>query len=50
MANIHVRQSASLARHYLRGRIGERRWRVAHRFIALGLLLGIPHTVGAGDR
>jgi sulfoxide reductase heme-binding subunit YedZ len=34
--------------YYLRRRIGERRWRIAHRFIGLGLLLGILHTIGGG--
>ncbi len=33
---------------YLRRRIGERRWRIAHRCVAVGVVLGILHTVGGG--
>ncbi len=32
----------------LRREIGESRWRIAHRLIAVGLVLGILHTVGRG--
>jgi sulfoxide reductase heme-binding subunit YedZ len=34
--------------YYLRRVIGPRRWRIAHRFIVLGLLLGVLHTIGGG--
>lgn len=33
---------------YLRRRIGDRRWRIAHRLIAAGVVLGILHTIGGG--
>jgi predicted ferric reductase len=34
--------------YYLRRHIGARRWRIAHRFVAVGLVLGILHTIGGG--
>lgn len=34
--------------YFARRRLGARRWRVVHPFIAVGLLLGILHTVGGG--
>lgn len=33
---------------YLRRRIGERRWRIAHRLVAVGVVLGVLHTIGGG--
>jgi len=35
--------------YYVRGRIGVARWRVLHRFAALGWLLGVIHTLGEGS-
>jgi predicted ferric reductase len=34
--------------YYARRRIGMGRWRVAHRFIAVGLALAVLHVVGGG--
>lgn len=34
--------------YFARRKIGERRWRVAHRFIAVGLALSVLHTIGGG--
>jgi sulfoxide reductase heme-binding subunit YedZ len=34
--------------YYARGRIGQSRWRLLHRFVALFWVLGIAHTLGAG--
>jgi sulfoxide reductase heme-binding subunit YedZ len=34
--------------YYARGRIGQSRWRVLHRFVAVFWALGIVHTLGAG--
>jgi sulfoxide reductase heme-binding subunit YedZ len=34
--------------YYQRRRIGVGRWRVAHRLIVLGLVLGVVHTIGGG--
>lgn len=34
--------------YFLRSRIGARRWRVAHRLIATGLLLALAHSLGGG--
>lgn len=33
---------------YLRGWIGNRRWRIAHRFVVVGVVLGVLHTIGGG--
>jgi DMSO/TMAO reductase YedYZ heme-binding membrane subunit len=32
--------------YYGRRRIGARRWRIAHRFVVVGRLLGVLHTIG----
>ena len=34
--------------YYTRRALGPRRWRIAHRFIAVGLVLAILHVVGGG--
>jgi sulfoxide reductase heme-binding subunit YedZ len=34
--------------YYMRGSIGQSRWRALHRFTALFWLLGIAHSIGAG--
>lgn len=34
--------------YYQRARLGPRRWRIAHRFIALGLALSVLHPIGGG--
>jgi sulfoxide reductase heme-binding subunit YedZ len=34
--------------YYARARIGQSRWRTAHRFTALFWLLGIAHSIGSG--
>lgn len=34
--------------YYQRARLGPRGWRIAHRFIALGLVLSVIHTIGGG--
>jgi sulfoxide reductase heme-binding subunit YedZ len=33
---------------YQRRRIGGRRWRIAHRFVVVGVVLGVLHTIGGG--
>jgi methionine sulfoxide reductase heme-binding subunit len=33
---------------YARARIGQRRWRTLHRFIALAWILGVAHSLGEG--
>lgn len=33
---------------YQRRRIGAGRWRIAHRFVAVGIALGVLHTIGGG--
>jgi methionine sulfoxide reductase heme-binding subunit len=35
--------------YYLRGRIGQSRWRALHRFTALFWVLGIVHSLGSGS-
>lgn len=34
--------------YYARGRIGPRRWKTMHRFVALAWLLSVGHALGAG--
>jgi sulfoxide reductase heme-binding subunit YedZ len=34
--------------YYARSRIGQARWRAAHRFTAVFWLLGVVHTLGSG--
>jgi sulfoxide reductase heme-binding subunit YedZ len=34
--------------YYARRRVGAARWRVAHRFIAIGLALALVHTIAGG--
>jgi predicted ferric reductase len=34
--------------YYVRRTVGPRRWRIAHRFVAAGLVLAILHVVGGG--
>jgi methionine sulfoxide reductase heme-binding subunit len=34
--------------YYARARIGQQRWRMLHRFTALGWLLGLAHALGEG--
>jgi predicted ferric reductase len=34
--------------YFARGALGLRRWRIAHRFIAVGLALAIVHVIGGG--
>jgi sulfoxide reductase heme-binding subunit YedZ len=34
--------------YYARGRIGQQRWRMLHRFTALAWLLGLAHSLGEG--
>jgi methionine sulfoxide reductase heme-binding subunit len=33
---------------YLRRRVGVRRWKIAHRLIAIGALLALAHSLGGG--
>ena len=33
---------------YVRGRIGQQRWRRLHRFTALAWILGVAHSLGEG--
>jgi predicted ferric reductase len=34
--------------YYVRRTVGQRRWRIAHRFVAVGLVLAILHVAGGG--
>jgi sulfoxide reductase heme-binding subunit YedZ len=34
--------------YYVRGRIGQQRWRMLHRFTALAWVLGLAHSLGEG--
>ena len=34
--------------YYVRGRIGQARWRMLHRFTALAWILGVAHSLGEG--
>ena len=34
--------------YYARGRIGQQRWRMLHRFTALAWVLGLAHSLGEG--
>jgi predicted ferric reductase len=34
--------------YYVRSQIGTRRWRIAHRRIAIGIMLSLAHSLGGG--